>query len=440
MKEIWEFFETLDEIVYVADMDTYELVYLNRRARMNHNITSLEDIKGRKCYQVLQGCSSPCAMCTNAHLKSGEFYEWTYYNPRVKRTFALKDTVLLKDDRRYRMELSVDISDQELQRRVIEDFTAIEAMVNNGLRLALSAQTPEMSLNILMQYLGQSLSSERVYIFEETSEHTYNNTYEWCAHGVLPQKDNLQNVPYDTVKIWYQSFLKNENILIHDIEALRDTDHLMYETLAPQNIHSLVVSPLIFQKEIIGFYGVDNPPENILNHISVMFQVLGHFIVSILRRRDLVQKLEILSYYDQLTGAKNRHGMNEFIASVRHHDSIGILYCDILGLKKVNDTKGHLAGDALLVRSCECLLRQFPKDSIFRVGGDEFMVMISGISMETMRQHVRALQEDMPRHDLCMSLGWVWRPQCNGRITELIKEADHLMYEEKRRYYANSRT
>lgn len=440
MKEIWDFYESMDEIVYVADMDTYELVYMNKKAREAHAVSSVDKIRGQKCYQTLQGCSMPCAMCTNSHLKPGEFYEWTYYNPRVKRTFALKDTMLLKNGRRYRMELSVDISDQEQQRRAIEDFTAIEAMVNNSLRLALSAQTPEMSLNVLLQYLGQFLECDRVYIFEETPQHTFNNTYEWCASGVLPQKNNLQDIPYDTVKLWYQSFMKNENVLIHDVESLRDTDRSAYEALAPQNIHSLVASPLIFQKKIIGFYGVDNPPGNYLDHISVMFQVLGHFIVSILRRRDLVQKLEILSYYDQLTGAKNRHGMNEFISNVHHHESIGILYCDVLGLKKINDTKGHLAGDALLVRSYECLLRQFPKESIFRVGGDEFMVMISNISMDPLRQRIQALREDMPRHDLCMSLGWVWRQRCNGQITELIKEADRLMYEEKRRYYANSRS
>ena len=435
MNDFWNFFERMNEVVYVTDMDTNELVYMNERARKAHHVPSLESLKGQLCYQVLQGCSEPCPICTNARLRPGEFYEWKYYNPLVQRTFALKDTMIVKDGRRYRLELAIDISVQEQQRRAIEDFTANEALLNEGLRLALSAPAPEQSLQVLMQYLGQSLSSERVYIFEETPEHTFDNTYEWCAHGSVPQKEFLQNVPYETVEVWYQSFLKNENVLIRDLESIREENPRAYEILKPQNIHSLVASPLVFQKKIIGFYGVDNPPANILNHISVIFDVLGHFIVSILRRRDLVRRLETLSYYDQLTGALNRHKMNESITEIHPHESIGILYCDVLGLKKINDTKGHLAGDDLLIRSCNCLLEHFPKDSVYRIGGDEFMVMISNIPEDIFLQKVDALRKSMPRCDLSMSLGCVWRPRCNGRINELISEADGLMYEEKRLYY-----
>lgn len=435
MTALWDFFENLDEIVYVSDMDTYEIIYMNRRARDMHRISSNEDMKGRMCYEVLQGCLTPCAMCHNDKLRPGEFYEWTYYNPILGKTFAVKDTMLEKDGRRYHMKLTIDITIQERQKQAIREFTANETLINEGLRLALSAQTPDKSLEVLLQYLGQSLKSDRVYIFEETPDHTFNNTYEWCANGVTPQKDNLQNVPYATVQIWYQSFMKNQNILIKDLEHIRSSDPLAYDYLVPQSIHSLVVSPLIFNKEIIGFYGIDNPPQEFLNHISVMFQVMGHFIVSILKRRDLVKRLEALSYYDQLTGAKNRHGMNDFIASVNHEESIGILYCDVMGLKKVNDTLGHLAGDALLIRAYQCLLRQFPGDFIFRIGGDEFLVMHSGISEEYLNRQVQLLKEDMPRHSLSMALGWVWRPRCAGQITELLKEADQRMYDDKRAYY-----
>lgn len=431
MAELWEFFENLNELLYVADMDTHELIYMNKRGREIYDIPSQESFKGQKCYQVLQGCSAPCSICTNALLKSGEFHEWNYFNPFVKRHFALKDTMILQNGKRYRMELALDITPQETE----QQFAANEAMLNKGLHLALSAPTPEASLNVLLQYVGQSLSSERIYIVEETPDHIFRNTYEWCAHGIIPQKEFLQNVPYETVAHWYESFRKNKNIIISDIEKIRDTDPLAYETLLPQKIHSLVVSPLIFQKQILGFYGVDNPPAELLSHISAFFEVLGHFIVSILRRRDLVQRLELLSYTDQLTGALNRHKMNDFVANVHSQESIGILYCDVLGLKAINDAMGHLEGDALLIRSCQCLQEHFPKDSVFRIGGDEFLVMISSISEEDFLQRIQNLQANMPDYALNMSLGWVWRAKCGSQITHLIKEADSKMYEEKRCYY-----
>lgn len=439
MKELWNIYENMNELVYVADMDTYELVYMNRKAREAHDIPSKESLSGQLCYKVLQGCSSPCAMCTNHKLIPGEFYEWKYYNPRLGKTYALKDTMLLKDDKRYRMELTIDISAQEQQKQAIKDFTANESLVNEGLRLALSADTPEMSLEVLMQYLGQTLECDRVYIFEEMPGQIFDNTYEWCKEGVIPQKENLQSVPFEAVEIWYRSFDKNQSVIIKDLEQVKETDPLQYDYLAPQDIQTLVVSPLFFHKKIIGFYGVDNPPPEHLNHISVMFQVLGHFFTSILKRRDLVKRLESLSYYDQLTGAKNRHGMDEFIATVQPDKSLSVIYCDVLGLKKVNDNEGHQAGDALLIHAYECLLKYFPADSIFRVGGDEFIILHSGISEEDMLDRIQAMRDDMPLFGVSMSIGYVWQEKCNGHINDWIRVADNLMYEDKRKYYAASR-
>ena len=78
MADIWDFFENMDELVYVADMDTYDMVYMNRRAMTQYALTSPEQYQNRKCYELLQSCSSPCAMCTNSKLCPGEFFEWSH--------------------------------------------------------------------------------------------------------------------------------------------------------------------------------------------------------------------------------------------------------------------------------------------------------------------------------------------------------------------------
>ena len=59
MEKIWEFYENLDEYVYVADIDSYELVYMNRKAREAFNVQSAKCFMGKKCYEVLQQCSTP---------------------------------------------------------------------------------------------------------------------------------------------------------------------------------------------------------------------------------------------------------------------------------------------------------------------------------------------------------------------------------------------
>lgn len=436
MEKIWEFYENLNEIVYASDMENYELLYMNRKAREIYGYSDVRDFKGKKCYEVLQGCACPCTICNNRNLKQGYFEEWQYYNPVLGKTYGLKDTMVVDEGRKCRLEMAIDMSIQEQQKKAIREFSDNEAMINEGLRIALSAPMPEESIEILLEYLGKELCSERVYIFEENARGTYDNTYEWCAKEVEPQKDNLQDVPYEIVEPWFQRFHNNENVIIKELEAIREADPAVYEYLQPQDIHALVVSPLVNDKKIVGFYGVDNPPGELLNHISTMFQIMGHFIVSLLKRRDLVKRLANLSYYDQLTGIGNRHGMNAYISGMEKEKSIGILYCDVMGLKKINDAQGHQAGDDLLIRASECLKREFGEYSLFRVGGDEFLVLCAGITEEELNKRAEALKQDMQENSALMALGCVWRAKSTEDMDKLLAEADNKMYEDKRRYYA----
>ncbi len=435
MKNYWELYENMNEVVYVIDIDTFDVVYVNRYGRELFNIKNIDDIKGIPCYKVLQGCSQQCSICTNSKLKAGEFLEWKHHNALVDKTYFVKDTLITDGNKRYRMEIAIDVSEMDEQKQVIKEFSSNEALVNNALRLSLSESTPEKSIKTLLNHLGQSLRSDRVYIFEETETGTVTNTYEWCAEGVEPQIENLKDVPFSVVSLWYQKFNKNENIVIKSLASIKDKDPEAYEVLLPQQIDSLVVSPLIINDKIVGFYGVDNPPKDFLNHISVMFMVLGYFISSIIKRRNLVNKLERLSYYDQLTGALNRHGMNEFIANVDHNASIGILYCDVMGLKEINDTKGHLEGDAHLIKCYKCLEKIFGNENVFRIGGDEFLVMSSNVTQEFAEQKLDELKDKMKSSDVHLALGYVWKPKCDGKITELLKDADEKMYDDKNRYY-----
>lgn len=435
MKHIWEFYENLNDIEYVADMDTYELVYMNRKALQEWGLSSLELVKGKKCYEILQNSKEPCKFCTNHLLKEGEFYEWKYYNSIACKNYSLKDTMLEKDGKRYRIELALDLSEQDAQKHTIQDYIKNETMINEGLRVALSKPTPEMSLEALMEYLGVQLKSERTYIFEGTEEGTVNNTYEWCADGVEPQIDNLQNVPFEVVSLWYEKFEHNENVIIPDLEAIKDSDPLLYDYLKPQGINTLVTSPIIDGDNIIGFFGVDNPPGTMLNHISTLFSILGHFIISLIKRRNLVQSLENLSYYDQLTGLKNRHAMYAYADTFGDADSIGIIFADVMGLKHVNDTLGHKEGDNLLIRAADTLRKCCGGYEIFRVGGDEFVVICKGVTAEELDAIANILKMESKEDNALMAIGCEWNQKYKNNIDQILIRADQKMYEDKRAYY-----
>ena len=172
----------------------------------------------------------------------------------------------------------------------------LEAVINEGLRVALLEETPDQSLQVLLEHLGKALNGERTYIFEQNPSGCDDNTYEWAAEGVAPEKENLQNVPPEVCASWYRDFSVGKHIVIESLEDIRETEPLQYENLKRQGIHSLVVVPLYDGKKLIGFYGVDNPPTKSLEYASNMLQTAAYFIVSSLKRRNLVRELQKRSY------------------------------------------------------------------------------------------------------------------------------------------------
>ncbi len=178
----------------------------------------------------------------------------------------------------------------------IKSVQNLETVINEGLRVALLEETPDQSLEVLLEHLGKALNGERTYIFEQNEFGGDDNTYEWVADGVEPEKENLQNVSSEVCASWYQKFSIGRHIVIENLEEIRETVPLQYEILKQQGIHSLVVVPLYDGKKLIGFYGVDNPPVKLLEYASNMLQTAAYFIVSSLKRRNLVRELQKRSY------------------------------------------------------------------------------------------------------------------------------------------------
>ncbi|MBQ8527385.1 MAG: GGDEF domain-containing protein [Lachnospiraceae bacterium] len=308
-------------------------------------------------------------------------------------------------------------------------------VVNESLRLALRERDATRAIELFLEHMGERSHSERIYIFEGEQGCSVDNTFEWCAEGVEPQKDNLQKVPFEAVEWWYQAFKESRSILIYDLEDICEKEPLTYKYLKPQNVHSLIASPLELEGKIIGFYGVDNPPAEAMEDATYFAEIVGHFIVSLLEKQRLMQQMEKLSFEDSLSGVQNRHALNDYIEYHRRMDQVGIVYCDVLGLKKVNDLQGHQAGDALIIRASNSLKNNFRKKDVYRIGGDEFLVLCKDISKDMFWSKVEALREDMKKNDAMMSLGAIWRESVSD-VDGLIAEADGIMYKEKRAYYA----
>lgn len=316
------------------------------------------------------------------------------------------------------------------------DSTNLEQQVNETLRTALQVSNPEESLDIMLECLGKMLKGERTYIIEKNDRHCDDNTYEWVAPGITPEKDNLQNLPPEICENWYHMFLTDKCVIFENIENIKDKNPPQYEILKSQHIVSIAVVPLYLDGSLIGFYGVDNPPKESLSYTTNMLQIMGYFIESLLKMRNLVRNLQHMSYSDQLTQFGNRHALWEYVKQTGADKSVGVVYCDITGLKKVNDEKGHEEGDRLIVSACECIKRALEGYGLFRIGGDELLAVCIGISEEELWERADKLKKTMSEYAVVLAVGAAWRSSNTEGISRIMAEAETLMYEDKAAYYA----
>lgn len=112
-------------------------------------------------------------------------------------------------------------------------------------------------INESLQKMGQFVASDRAYIFDYDFEQgTTSNTYEWCAEGISPEIDNLQDVPIEYIPQWVNTHREGRELINEDVFSLPEDDAL-YQILVPQGIRSIITIPLIHESELLGFIGFD---------------------------------------------------------------------------------------------------------------------------------------------------------------------------------------
>lgn len=168
--------------------------------------------------------------------------------------------------------------------------------------------------------------------------------------------------------------------------------------------------------------------------------------VDISAEKEREQRLQVIAGQDSLTGLHNRRAFDAAFAEAlnmsRHNETIGLIVMDLDGLKPINDTHGHSAGDAALRHFAEVLKATFRRgDVVARWGGDEFAVLLrhpcsrSDVAVAISRLE-KALEAPMDlggtKVRVSVSSGLAFYPDDAQNLAELYQIADEAMYAAKR--------
>lgn len=329
-------------------------------------------------------------------------------------------------------ELAVSERTKEQIRQRLEIATVLNSCVGK-----LNSDTDiDVGINNLLATVNDYFQADRTYVFEiDPDRDVLINTFEYiCGQEVSAQMDNLQEVPVSVIKVWMQNFRQGRSYYMSDLEQERGQPS--YEMLKAQQVWRLLAVPLMKGGAVVGFLGVDNPRAHYDD--ATLLASIQFFVTNSLDRKKQQAYLEKLSYRDMLTGLYNRNRYIERLEAYKQvqDQQIGAIYIDLNGLKKVNDEQGHRAGDELIVRAAGTIAGIFAEDA-YRVGGDEFVVILLDVSREDFARKTEQLRRQMRENSVDASIGGVWQASTEN-LENLLRRADENMYREKKRYYSQA--
>ena len=417
-------FNILDELIYIYDYKTKEVLFLNNKAKsvleISNNIPLKNDILNNKFFK------NKITLNSELH-DEPKIIEYKNFNYSINKSAAIyndKSVVLCVCN-------ELKESEPEKDKKYLE---MKDILINSVSILSKDDELFKVMYEIL-EMLGLYYNADKCYINERVTNNENNiYCYEWNR---VKTEDTICDELTSDLEIckWAEILEEEEILLIEDISCIKDKWPEKYKELKSNKVNNLAVAILKFLEKPAGFICIENIEEH--KQDIVLLKSLIYFILNEFKRRQISKKLTFMSFHDSFTGLNNRNKYLNYIENIKYSKlkSIGIAFIDINGLKNINDTQGHEFGDRAIKEVSNSLKKYFRKEDSYRIGGDEFVIISENITKETFIQKINSINRyflDLMEYSI--SIGYLWRNK-NININELTHKADEYMYQAKRTYY-----
>ena len=261
----------------------------------------------------------------------------------------------------------------------------------------------------------------------------------------MPMESFLTEDFYAVIETWPKLINKSNCFIMTSERDMDEAAKIAPEWIASlkfAGVETIVIYPLRSDNKTIGYIWAGNFPVEKTQMIKETLGLTSFILSAEIANDQYVKKMKIMSSTDLLTGVFNRNAMNNRISyDISGEDEIvkpfGVFFIDVNGLKTINDTQGHLAGDNLL-KDVAVTLKEIDNDKaeIYRVGGDEFLI----IAPETPKEEFDSLREQLISMSERPGRAHYAVGACHsteyGDVRRAMQIADARMYEVKEDYYS----
>lgn len=253
---------------------------------------------------------------------------------------------------------------------------------------------------------------------------------------------------YKVIDTWPR-LIRKSNCFVMTNESDMDEAHKIapewIDSLRGDDVRTIVIFPLRSDNKTIGYIWAGNFDPSKTLMIKETLGLTSFILSAEIANEQNIRKMKIMSSTDLLTGVFNRNAMNNRISEdTSGNDPIqrpyGVCFIDVNGLKATNDTKGHVAGDAML-KDVASMLNEYTTDEkaeIYRVGGDEFLIITPGMESDVFEEYVKTLRANCERPGRShFAVGACHSKYAEGAdIRKAMQKADAEMYVIKEEYYS----
>lgn len=403
-KRLLSVLDGIDAIVYVADMRTYEVLFIN-----DYMKKIFGDITGQLCWQSIQtDQTGPCPFCTNDKIVDAqgvplEGYSWEFQNTVNGHWYHIYDRAIRWiDGRIVRLEIATDITHRkESEEKIQEQNRFLQSVIE-------SLPYPFYVINV---------DSYEVEMSNTIAAHAGIKTGTKCFAAThnsdTPCSSEEHECPLNLVRE------KREPVIVEHIhtEANGQTEHVEVHCYPIADQNGAITKMIEYQ-------------------------------IDITERKKAEEMLQQISVTDEMTGLYNRRGFlmlaeKQIQIADRIPGEIYVLYADCDQLKAINDTLGHKSGDKFIKETAELLQKTFRKsDIIGRLGGDEFVVLFVDETGKENQATIKArmdeaisTRKEQPdrKYPFALSFGITrYNKENPCSMEKLLTRADRLMYENKR--------
>ena len=430
-------YDYLHDVICAINLDNLEVEWVNRYGIKRFGPAK----KGIKCYEYFYKLNQPCAHCNKCNFeKNFDYYKTECYSNDTNKDilgsyYKSKKTTAEIDGKRYiittlyDVDTLVDDFNNHFESKVvyetliknISEIQLSDSFIDKMRKTLLAVKNMFKAKRVSFLHLEEGVYVEPIVVKDEEAADFHYNPI---------MKDIIKNDPYLSESINHNRYVEINK------DFLKNNYPEAYNALLEEEDYNF--SLMTWKINNIRYYLVIEDYAGILKD-KIAYQIIYNFLFFSIRSFLYNKALYKLGNTDLLTGLMNRNKYNNDIKESydKNISNVGVLFLDLDRLKDINDNFGHKMGDNLIKAMAKILAEEFPDADVYRMGGDEFVVINQNISYEDFNLRCIEMGKRTTRGRIYCSYGIMYEED-SAVLSEMVEKAEQEMYIYKRKHHEYS--